>query len=100
MQYDPMSIAVTTDRSEYASNDNVTITVFTQKNDLPASKERLQVIVYRPAGKRIFRSSTTTDMYGISVVVLHLDKNQEPGSYHVEVHSKDGSMGLSSFLVF
>lgn len=97
--YSGVYLTVNTDQASYAELDQVTVTIYAQKNGAPAPKERIRIAVFRPTGKRTFISTLHTDVYGIAIVVFRLGSKDGSGSYSVEAHSSDGSMGLSSFLV-
>ncbi|MDW7650586.1 MAG: MG2 domain-containing protein [Bacillota bacterium] len=100
MQYYPVSLSIRTDKSQYTGYENVIITVFVAKDGVPSKGERIRLLIFQPSGKRIFNSRLTTDSFGVAVALFHLQKPKVSGNYSVEAHSTDGSMGLSSFLVF
>ena len=100
MGYYPVSITIRTDKSQYFVYDTVTIEVCARKNGSPAPAEKVRLSVHHPAGARIFFKQLITNQSGVASVSFNLKKTADPGSYSVEAHSADGSMGLSSFLVF
>ena len=97
--YKSSQLSVYTDQGNYAELEQVTVTIHAQKNDLPAANEQIRLAVIRPNGKRTFTTTLHTDIYGIAITVFRLSPKDGSGSYSVEAHTKDGSMGLTSFLV-
>lgn len=97
MEYTHLSVA--TDKSAYEYREHVKITVQASFANRPAAKRRLRIAVFRPSGLRTFGGFFHTDNNGVAIAVFQLHRLDFPGSYSVEVHSKDGTMGLTSFLV-
>ena len=97
--YQPIQLSVNTDKDNYGSQDAVTVTITTRKNNQPAPNEVINLAVFRPTGKRTFRTVLHTDTNGIAVAVFSLDNKDVTGSYSVEARAADGSLALTSFLV-
>lgn len=100
MQQSRTSVRVETNKSEYILPESVIVTVFLNLNQKPVANGVVKVFIYEPNVNRLFRSSVTTDRYGIATVVFRLQKKHAIGSYSLEVHTADNTMGLTSFLVF
>ena len=93
------SFVVHTDKADYVTGENVTVTIFVRKNSRPAPMESVRLFIFKPDGKKVYAAKLTTDNNGIAMGVYQLEKQSEPGSYYVEVQGINSMIALSTFLV-
>ena len=94
----PVSLVVGLNKSNFSVGEHVNIFVHVNRNAVPVPNEIVRIAVFRPTGEKVFSESVHTDKRGQAMAVYHLKKSA-PGSYFIEAHNSDGSMGLTSFLV-
>ncbi|NLZ93740.1 MAG: hypothetical protein GX922_07000 [Firmicutes bacterium] len=99
MSIQDVTLSIQTDRSQYLSGDNVTITVTAKQGESPITQENLKLYVFAPDGKKKFTASLRTDNYGKAIALYRLQKKDDSGSYYIEVQNQDRFLALSSFIV-
>ena len=93
------SFVVHTDKADYKNGDNVTVTIYVRKDNVPAPREPVRLFIFKPDGKKVYTGKRTTDNHGIAIGVYKIEKQYEPGSYYIEAQGVNNMIALSTFLV-